>query len=45
MEEIKSNVKIKMQKSLDSLKSNLSKIRTGRAHTGILDHITVDYYG
>ena len=34
-----------MQKSLDSLKSNLSKIRTGRAHTGILDHINVDYYG
>ena len=45
MEEIKANVKIKMQKSLDSLKSNLSKIRTGRAHTGILDHINVDYYG
>ena len=33
MEEIKANVKTKMQKSLDSLKSNLSKIRTGRAHT------------
>tara|TARA_B110000967_G_C18553094_1_gene396357 strand:- start:60 stop:614 length:555 start_codon:yes stop_codon:yes gene_type:complete len=45
MEEIKANVKTKMQKSLDSLKSNLSKIRTGRAHTGILDHINVDYYG
>jgi|TARA_B110000971_G_scaffold218170_1_gene256452 ribosome recycling factor len=45
MEEIKASVKIKMQKSLDSLKSNLSKIRTGRAHTGILDHINVDYYG
>ena len=45
MEEIRVNVKNKMQKSLDSLKSNLSKIRTGRAHTGILDHINVDYYG
>jgi len=45
MEEIRANVKNKMQKSLDSLKSNLSKIRTGRAHTGILDHINVDYYG
>ena len=45
MEQIKANVKTKMQKSLDSLKSNLSKIRTGRAHTGILDHINVDYYG
>ena len=45
MEEIKANVKTKMQRSLDSLKSSLSKIRTGRAHTGILDHINVDYYG
>ena len=34
-----------MQNSLDALKNNLSKIRTGRAHTGVLDHITVDYYG
>lgn len=45
MEEIKKNTKNKMQNSLDALKNNLSKIRTGRAHTGILDHITVDYYG
>ena len=35
----------KMQKSLEALKTCLSKIRTGRAHTGLLDHITVDYYG
>ena len=34
-----------MQKSLEALQSNLSKIRTGRAHSGILDHLTVDYYG
>jgi ribosome recycling factor len=34
-----------MQKSVDSLKIDLSKIRTGRAHAGILDHISVDYYG
>ena len=34
-----------MQKSVDSLKLDLSKIRTGRAHAGILDHISVDYYG
>ena len=34
-----------MQKSLDSFKSDLAKIRTGRAHTGLLDHIVVDYYG
>ena len=35
----------KMQRSLDAFKNDLSKIRTGRAHTGLLDHIQVDYYG
>jgi ribosome recycling factor len=35
----------KMHKTLDTLKADLGKIRTGRAHTGILDHIQVDYYG
>ena len=35
----------KMHKTLDTLKADLGKIRTGRAHTGILDHIHVDYYG
>jgi len=44
-EVIKTNVNEKMQKSLDSFKSDLAKIRTGRAHTGLLDHIVVDYYG
>ncbi|MFZ2628481.1 MAG: ribosome recycling factor [Rugosibacter sp.] len=34
-----------MQKSLESLKADLGKVRTGRAHTGILDHVQVDYYG
>jgi ribosome recycling factor len=34
-----------MHKTLDTLKADLGKIRTGRAHTGILDHIQVDYYG
>lgn len=34
-----------MQKSLEALKLDLGKVRTGRAHTGLLDHITVDYYG
>jgi ribosome recycling factor len=43
--EIKQSSEQKMQKSLESLKSGLSKIRTGRAHTGLLDHIQVDYYG
>ena len=33
------------KKSLEALKADLGKVRTGRAHTGILDHITVDYYG
>ena len=43
--DIKKNVEQKMQKSLDALKVDLSKIRTGRAHTGILDHVMVEYYG
>ena len=34
-----------MQKSLEALKNDLAKIRTGRAHTGLLDHIQVEYYG
>lgn len=34
-----------MSKSLETLKANLAKIRTGRAHTGILDHVQVQYYG
>lgn len=43
--DIKKNVEQKMSKSLDALKTDLGKIRTGRAHTGILDHVMVDYYG
>ena len=35
----------KMQKSIESLRTGLAKIRTGRAHAGLLDHIHVDYYG
>ena len=35
----------KMKKSVESLKNDLAKVRTGRAHTGLLDHVTVDYYG
>lgn len=34
-----------MQKSIEALKNDLAKIRTGRAHTGLLDHVQVDYYG
>ncbi len=43
--DIKNNVEKKMTKSLEALRADLSKIRTGRAHTGILDHVMVDYYG
>ena len=43
--DIKKNVEQKMNKSLEALKADLSKVRTGRAHTGILDHVMVDYYG
>ena len=43
--EIKKNAEQKMQKSLEALKHDLGKIRTGRAHPGILDHVMVDYYG
>ncbi len=43
--DIKKGAEQRMQKSIESLKSDLSKIRTGRAHTGLIDHVTVDYYG
>jgi ribosome recycling factor len=43
--DIKKNVEQKMHKSLEALKTDLGKIRTGRAHTGLLDHVMVDYYG
>lgn len=43
--ELKKNTEQKMQKSVEALKANLGKVRTGRAHTGLLDHVTVDYYG
>ncbi|SCY47010.1 ribosome recycling factor [Nitrosospira sp. Nl5] len=43
--DIKKSTEQKMQKSLEALKLDLGKVRTGRAHTGLLDHITVDYYG
>ena len=42
--EIRKSAEARMVKSLDTLKTNLSKIRTGRAH-GILDHVQVEYYG
>ncbi len=45
MADIKKQAAEKMAKSLDTLKHNLAKVRTGRAHTGLLDHLRVDYYG
>ena len=43
--DIKKAAEQKMQKSLDALKIDFSKIRSGRPHTGLLDHVMVDYYG
>jgi ribosome recycling factor len=43
--EIKKDARIRMNKSLDSLRHELAKIRTGRAHPSLLEHVTVDYYG
>lgn len=43
--DVKKNAEQKMQKSIETLKADLAKVRTGRAHTGILDHVQVDYYG
>ena len=45
IEEIKDDAKARMGKSIEALKKELGKIRTGRAHTSLLDHIRVDYYG
>jgi ribosome recycling factor len=45
IDDVKKNAELKMHKSIESLKIDLGKIRTGRAHTGILDHVMVDYYG
>jgi ribosome recycling factor len=43
--ELKKTAEHKMLKSLEALKNDLQKIRTGRAHIGLLDHVMVDYYG
>ena len=45
LDDIKKTVEQKMQKSLESLQNDLAKIRTGRAHVGLLDHVMVEYYG
>jgi ribosome recycling factor len=43
--DLKKQTEQKMDKSIQAFKTDLGKVRTGRAHTGLLDHITVDYYG
>jgi len=43
--DVKKTAEQKMRKTVEALKTDLAKIRTGRAHTGLLDHIMVDYYG
>lgn len=45
LDDIKNTAEQKMQKSIESLQGSLQKVRTGRAHTGLLDHVTVEYYG
>ena len=43
--DVKKSAEQKMKKTLETLKVDLGKVRTGRAHTGLLDHVQVDYYG
>ena len=43
--DIKKNAQDRMSKSIETLRADLAKVRTGRAHVGILDHVMVDYYG
>jgi ribosome recycling factor len=43
--ELKKTIEQKMDKSVEAFKQDLGKVRTGRAHTGLLDHLRVDYYG
>ena len=45
LQEIKKDADERMNKSVEALRSELKKLRTGRAHTSLLDHITVEYYG
>jgi len=43
--DVKKTAEQKMKKTLETLKGDLGKVRTGRAHAGLLDHVMVDYYG
>lgn len=43
--DVKKSAEHKMQKTIETYKADLAKVRTGRAHTGLLDHVMVEYYG
>jgi len=45
IEDLKKDARERMKKSIEALRHEFSGVRTGRAHTGLLDHVTVDYYG
>lgn len=45
LNDLKKDAESRMAKSIESLRTELTKLRTGRAHTSLLDHVTVDYYG
>ena len=45
LDDVKKTAEQRMQKSLEALRNDLGKVRTGRAHTGLLDHVMVEYYG
>ena len=45
IDDIKTDAELRMGKSIDSLKDEMAKVRTGRAHPSLLDHISVDSYG
>ncbi len=45
MNEIKRDAERRMQKAVETLQHEMTKIRTGRAHASLLDHVMVDYYG
>jgi len=45
IEDVKKDADARMRKTVDSLKQEMAKIRTGRAHSSLLDHVTVQYYG
>lgn len=45
MNDIKQDTEKRMKKAIESLQNDLTKVRTGRANVGLLDHVQVDYYG